>query len=322
MNEIPGSAINQLRYDPVEYGLAPGIIGNPRPLVYLACPYSHPSKDVEQWRYEESTKAAAWLINEKALNIFSPITHSHPLRMLGGCSGNWKFWEKIDREYIDVSHRLIVLLLDGWKGSVGVQAEIEIASKKGLKIDYLLPLGAGKYEFVNGPYACVPFDMPLSTEPPTCCAPVDPRTPTQVPDGMTNPKDLLGLTKAPLRLVPPALMLFVSKVMELGARKYGPYNWRQKSVRYTVYLEAALRHILAALDGEESDKESKQDHTAHVAACMGIILDSKAIGKLIDDRATPGAAAKIIAGMTEKKQESSEEALERLFREANQQTKA
>jgi hypothetical protein len=114
----------------------------------------------------------------------------------------------------------------------------------------------------------------------------------------TNPKDIIGMTKPPLRLVPPALMIFVSRAMALGAKKYGPYNWRGNRVRRTVYLEAALRHILQALDGEDIDEESGQPHEAHAAACMGIILDAAHCGALIDDRATPGPAGKLIRKLT------------------------
>jgi hypothetical protein len=115
----------------------------------------------------------------------------------------------------------------------------------------------------------------------------------------TNPKDTVGETKPPLWLVPAALMLRVSKVMQLGAKKYGAYNWRSKKVRATVYIAAAQRHLLQALDGEDTDAESGQSHLAHVAACMGILLDAQATGNLIDDRPTAGAAAKLIAEMTE-----------------------
>lgn len=113
-----------------------------------------------------------------------------------------------------------------------------------------------------------------------------------------NPKDIIGLTKPPLRLVPPALIIFVSRAMALGAKKYGPYNWRSNRVRRTVYLEAAMRHILQALDGEDLDAESGIPHEAHAAACMGIILDAKHIGALIDDRPARGPASKLIRKLT------------------------
>lgn len=117
-------------------------------------------------------------------------------------------------------------------------------------------------------------------------------------DDETNPKDLVGLKKPPVDLVPPAALLHMSRVMGLGAEKYGAYNWREKKVRSTVYLAAAMRHILQALDGEDLDPESGQPHEAHAAACMAILLDAQASGNLIDDRPTPGPAARVIEGLT------------------------
>jgi hypothetical protein len=119
------------------------------------------------------------------------------------------------------------------------------------------------------------------------------------PTDTTNPKDILGLKKVSLRLVPAALQIFVAKVMALGAKKYGPYNWRDKKVRHTVYLEAAQRHILQVLDGEDNDEESGMPHEAHAAACMGIILDARANGCLIDDRPIKGSAARLLKELTD-----------------------
>lgn len=117
-------------------------------------------------------------------------------------------------------------------------------------------------------------------------------------DEGVNPKDLLGLKKPPLRLVPAAAIIYMSRVMALGAEKYGPYNWRTKKIRRTVYLEAAMRHMIQALDGEDLDPESGMPHEAHAAACMGILLDALATGNLVDDRPTPGAAAELIRELT------------------------
>jgi hypothetical protein len=93
-------------------------------------------------------------------------------------------------------------------------------------------------------------------------------------------------------------MLYVAKVMELGAKKYGRFNWRGNKVLATIYAEAAMRHLLSYLDGETIDPESGQPHTAHVAACMGILLDAEATGNLDDDRPTPGAAGRLITEMS------------------------
>jgi dATP/dGTP diphosphohydrolase len=113
----------------------------------------------------------------------------------------------------------------------------------------------------------------------------------------TNPKDAIDVTKLPLRFIPPSSLAFLARVMELGANKYGPMNWRDKSVRATVYYEAALRHILSALDGEELDPESGQPHAAHAMACMAILLDAKATGNLVDDRFASGAFGRLVQEM-------------------------
>jgi hypothetical protein len=114
----------------------------------------------------------------------------------------------------------------------------------------------------------------------------------------TNPKDLEGMKKPPLRLVPPALILWVSKAFEEGARKYGAFNWRAKSVRRSIYIEAAMRHLLALQDGEDVDPESGLPHECKAAACLAILLDARETGNLIDDRPPPGPAAELIRRLT------------------------
>ena len=49
-------------------------------IIYLACPYTHPSAEVRLQRFELATRAAAKLISE-GLIVFSPITMSHPIDM-------------------------------------------------------------------------------------------------------------------------------------------------------------------------------------------------------------------------------------------------
>lgn len=102
-----------------------------------------------------------------------------------------------------------------------------------------------------------------------------------------NPKDLAGASKPQMGLIPVAAMESVARVMELGAAKYGPYNWRSKKVKLMVYANAGLRHLFKWIGGETIDKESGQPHLAHCAACMFICLDALATGNAIDDRTWP-----------------------------------
>lgn len=116
----------------------------------------------------------------------------------------------------------------------------------------------------------------------------------------TNPKDLLGIRKPPLHLVAPALVLWVSKVFGYSAGKYGPYNWREKKVRLSIYLNAIERHLLAMKDGQETDEESGLPHAAHIGANIAVILDARATGNLLNDLTwKPGPAPWIIKELTD-----------------------
>lgn len=115
----------------------------------------------------------------------------------------------------------------------------------------------------------------------------------------SNPKSALGMAKPPLHLVPSTALVRIAMVMKLGAERYGAYNWREKDVAATVYVDAAERHMRAWLDGEHTDVESGQSHLAHAAACMMILLDAMDNGGLIDNRPTPGATGRLIAELTQ-----------------------
>lgn len=109
-----------------------------------------------------------------------------------------------------------------------------------------------------------------------------------------NPKDLVGAKKAPLRYVPPALMIAASGPMEDGAIKYGPFNWREYPVEVVTYVEAAIRHLLAFLDGQDRAEDSGHYHIDHAIAGLGIVVDSRELGTLIDNRFTAGPAADML----------------------------
>lgn len=119
-------------------------------------------------------------------------------------------------------------------------------------------------------------------------------------DEGVNPKDLLGIKKVPLGLVPPAALIHEAMAMKDGARKYGPFNWRTKKVKASIYVDAALRHILAWADGEELAADSGNHHLGHARACLGILLDAQATDSLHDDRPVPGATARLLAEFEEK----------------------
>lgn len=107
-----------------------------RPLVYLACPYSHPVRVVRVARFEVASRVAGRLMSE-GLMVFSPISHTHPIAECCDLPGDWEYWEAYDRAFLSVSHALYVVTIPGWEKSTGVQAEIRIADEMGIPIYYI-----------------------------------------------------------------------------------------------------------------------------------------------------------------------------------------
>lgn len=121
-----------------------------------------------------------------------------------------------------------------------------------------------------------------------------------------NPKHAAGKAKASTACIPPAPLVLLGRVMEIGADKYGRFNWGEAGVVASVYKEAIERHLWAWYTGEDRDPESQVSHLAHVMACCSILIDCALMGVLDDDRPTgkTGNAAEAIdtiAGIKAKK---------------------
>ena len=104
--------------------------------VYLATPYSHPSRYVRIKRFEAVNKVAADLMNQDFF-VFSPISHTHPIAEAGKLPLDWKFWSDYDKSFIEWADEVRVLQLAGWKESKGVISEIKIAKSLGKPISYI-----------------------------------------------------------------------------------------------------------------------------------------------------------------------------------------
>ena len=105
-------------------------------MIYLACPYSHPDPAVREQRFDAVNKAAARLMAD-GRHVFSPISHTHPIALVGELPLGWDYWQEYDRIMLAACSEVIVLILDGWQQSKGVQGEIAIARDMGLPISYM-----------------------------------------------------------------------------------------------------------------------------------------------------------------------------------------
>jgi len=107
-------------------------------VIYLASPLSHRDRAVQQERFDAACRAAAFLMRA-GKPTFSPIAHSYPIAQ-HGLPIDWAFWATCDRRHLEACDEVVVLTLDGWRESVGVQAEIAIARQLGKPVSYLEPV--------------------------------------------------------------------------------------------------------------------------------------------------------------------------------------
>ena len=100
----------------------------------------------------------------------------------------------------------------------------------------------------------------------------------------TNPKDAVGMKKVPMSVVSGPVMMSVGLAMLEGARKYGRHNYRVSGVRASVYYDAAMRHLMAWWEGEDTDPDSGLSHIIKAIASLMVLADADMSEKVIDDR--------------------------------------
>lgn len=107
-----------------------------KPIYYLASPYTHKDPSVRKLRAETATEAAVKLLH-LGIFVFAPIPYNEPWEKYN-LPGDWAFWADFDKSFVErCDGGLIVLMIDGWKNSTGVTAEIEFAKSINLPVYYV-----------------------------------------------------------------------------------------------------------------------------------------------------------------------------------------
>ena len=106
--------------------------------VYIAIPYTHHDPRIVHQRYMLATEYAGILIH-RGLLVYSPITHSHPIAKICHLPTDFEYWKRLDMFYIQHCREIHVIMADGWRESIGVQAEILAAETLGRKVVHVDP---------------------------------------------------------------------------------------------------------------------------------------------------------------------------------------
>ena len=96
-------------------------------LWYLAHPYTADTADEISRNVVSADTIAARLIN-KGYHIYSPISHTHHMHLIGASLGfwkvsEWKMWMELDHEFI--KHCRGIIMSPNWSRSKGCRIELE-----------------------------------------------------------------------------------------------------------------------------------------------------------------------------------------------------
>lgn len=101
----------------------------------------------------------------------------------------------------------------------------------------------------------------------------------------SNPKDAIGVRKwRYFTTIPMTVMAEVGAALFEGARKYGRHNYRSAGVRSSVYVDAAIGHIMQWWEGEDIDADSGLSHITKSITSLVVLRDAMIQDMLTDDR--------------------------------------
>lgn len=111
----------------------------------------------------------------------------------------------------------------------------------------------------------------------------------------SNPKEVFGDAKMPMDLLPDTAVVQFNLAFLEGALKYGQYNWRIAGVSARTYVRAARRHLSKWWNGQDVDPVTRVSELASVGACIAILIDAAACGKLMDNRPPRADMERVLA---------------------------
>ncbi len=107
-------------------------------LIYLACPFRHREFNIMKKRCAAAHFVAAELTS-LGLFVFSPLTHNEILIDLCEDEVPKEHWMEFDLTILSICKKLIIIKMEGWDISKGVQREMLFAKNKKIPIEKIDP---------------------------------------------------------------------------------------------------------------------------------------------------------------------------------------
>lgn len=102
-------------------------------MIYLASPYSDPDPLIMRTRFLLAEQCTAALLSQRQ-SVYSPIVHCHEIAQRYALPTDFAFWKSYNFDMLRRADSFGVLRIRGWNTSVGLTAELELASTIGLPI--------------------------------------------------------------------------------------------------------------------------------------------------------------------------------------------
>lgn len=107
-------------------------------LVYVAAPYSDSNPSIVDQRMIDYCKADAYLLSQGYFTI-APLL-KHYVKDHASLPDNWDYWKNYCKANLNHCESMIVIMLEGWNESEGVQAEIRLCYEYNIPIYYYDPI--------------------------------------------------------------------------------------------------------------------------------------------------------------------------------------
>lgn len=115
--------------------------------IFICVPYSSEDQSVINERVRQVSEYFA-LLMARGDTPFSPVIQGHTIvSVIDEVSGLWNFWEDYCKRLIALSDEVHVLMLPGFKESIGVGGEILEAALTTKPIKYIKPTTYEKFSF-------------------------------------------------------------------------------------------------------------------------------------------------------------------------------
>jgi len=114
---------------------------------YMASPYTAPTPDLMDKRFDEAMRAAAWLL-KRNIWVYSPIVHCHQMAIRYSLPKDHVYWKSYDTAMLLSSSGMLILTIEGWDKSSGIRDEQEVAEHYRYQIQHLRPFGL-EYEIIG-----------------------------------------------------------------------------------------------------------------------------------------------------------------------------